>query len=66
MNKEKKQYEEWELLVLELKAKAQELGINPFQISKNSGLAPSTVTRVLKLQFCPTLCLFLKIKNAIK
>lgn len=68
MNKNENQFtneQHWKLLVSFLREIAITKGIKPYDISKEIGVSPSTVTRIFNLEFCPKLQLFIDIARAV-
>jgi transcriptional regulator with XRE-family HTH domain len=62
----KNQNEQWMLLVLLLKEIAEKKGITQGQISDQTGLLQSNISRFFSLKYKPTLDTFLQISKAIK
>ena len=60
------QNEQWMLLVLLLKEIADEKGISQNQITEQTGMIQSAVSRFFSLKFKPTLDTFLQVSKAIK
>lgn len=66
MTQNKKQNEQWMLLVLLLKEVADKKGITQRQIAEQTGLIQSNISRFFSLKYKPTLDTFLKVAKAIK
>jgi transcriptional regulator with XRE-family HTH domain len=66
MAQNKNQNEQWMLLVLLLKEIAEEKGITQNQISEQTGMIQSAVSRFFSLKFKPTIDTFLQVSKAIK
>jgi DNA-binding phage protein len=62
----KKQNEQWMLLVLLLKEIAEKKGVTQGQIADQTGLLQSNISRFFSLKYKPTLDTFLQISKAIK
>jgi DNA-binding phage protein len=62
----KKQNEQWMLLVLLLKEIAEKKGVTQGQIAEQTGLLQSNISRFFSLKYKPTLDTFLQISKAIK
>lgn len=56
----------WKVLVLMLKYIAEEKGINQIEIANRTGLKKSNVSRVFKLDYCPTMRTFLLLAVALE
>lgn len=65
MTNNKKQNEQWMLLVLILKDVYEQKGLTQSQIAKNSGMHQSHVSRFFALKYAPNLDTFTKISKAI-
>ena len=55
----------WRAKVLLLFMLAKEQGISNTQIAKQTGLSDSTISRLSKLKFCPTLKVFMSIAHVV-
>ena len=66
MSQNKKQNEQWMLLVLLLKEIAESKNITQEQIAHETGMLQSAVSRFFSLKFKPTLDTFLQVAKAIK
>lgn len=66
MTENKKQNEQWMLLVFLLDEIRQQKGISNLKIAELSGIAPAHTSRFFSCKFPPTLPTFLKIAKAIE
>jgi len=66
MENKTNQNEQWKLLVLLLKEIADEKNISQNEISENTGMLQSAVSRFFSLKFKPTLDTFIQVAKAIK
>ena len=66
MVQNKNQNEHWKMLVLLLKEIADQKGISQNEISEQTGMLQSAISRFFSLKFKPTLDTFLQIAKAVK
>lgn len=66
MNNKNNKNGQWQLLVLHLKEIAESKGITQKQITEETGLLQSNISRFFSLKYKPTLDTFLQIAKAIK
>ena len=66
MAKENLESEHWKVLVLLLKEIADSKGITQLEISEQTGMLQSAISRFFSLKFKPTLDTFLQIAKALK
>ena len=66
MVQNKNQNEHWKMLVLLLKEIADQKGISQNEISEQTGMLQSAISRFFSLKFKPTLDTFLQVAQALK
>ena len=66
MDNKKNQNEHWKMLVLLLKEIADQKGISQNEISEQTGMLQSAISRFFSLKFKPTLDTFLQVAQALK
>ena len=66
MPQNKNQNEHWKVLVLLLKEIADQKGISQNEISEQTGMLQSAVSRFFSLKFKPTLDTFLQVAHSLK
>ena len=66
MDNKKNQNEHWKVLVLLLKEIADQKGISQNEISEQTGMLQSAISRFFSLKFKPTLDTFLQVAQALK
>ena len=66
MDNKKNQNEHWKVLVLLLKEIANQKGISQIEISEQTGMLQSAVSRFFSLKFKPTLDTFLQVAQSLK
>ena len=57
--------QQWMLLVLLLKKISEEKGISQNEIAKRTGYTQSNVSRMLNMNYCPTIRTFITVAKAI-
>lgn len=65
MNNDQNPNEQWKLLVLRLKEKADSKNMTQEEIAKHSGLLQSNISRFFALKYCPNMSTFLLVAKAL-